>query len=57
MVTEDKSNIFYKIDCSNCGVVYFGEPKKSLRFVFKMSCGSKKTETVEYCWKEDHNLN
>ena len=29
--TEDKNNVVYKIDCSNCQAVYFGESKRSLK--------------------------
>ena len=29
--TEDKNNIVYEIDCSNCQAVYFGESNWSLR--------------------------
>ena len=28
--TEDKNNIVYESDCSNCEAVYFGESKRSL---------------------------
>ena len=31
VATEDKSNIVYEIDCSNCQAVYFGESKRSLK--------------------------
>ena len=31
VATEDKSNIDYEIDCSNCQAVYFGESKRSLK--------------------------
>ena len=30
-VAEDKSNIVYEFDCSNCEAVYFGESKRSLK--------------------------
>ena len=30
VVTDDKNNIVYEIDCSNCEAVYFGESKRSL---------------------------
>ena len=30
VATEDKNNILYEIDCSNCEAVYFGESKRSL---------------------------
>ena len=31
VATEDKNNIVYEIDCSNCEAVYFGESKQSLK--------------------------
>ena len=31
VATEDKNNIVYEIDCSNCQTVYFGESKRSLK--------------------------
>ena len=31
VATEDKNNIVYEIDCSNCEAVYFGEYKWSLK--------------------------
>ena len=31
VATEDKNNIAYEIDCSNCQAVYFGESKRSLK--------------------------
>ena len=31
VATEDKNNIDYEIDCSNCQAVYFGESKRSLK--------------------------
>ena len=31
VATEDKNNIFYGIDCSNCEAVYFCESKRSLK--------------------------
>ena len=31
VATEDKNNIIYEIDCSNCEAVYFGESKRSLK--------------------------
>ena len=29
--TEDKNNIVYEIDCSNCEAVYFSESKRILK--------------------------
>ena len=31
VATEDKNNIVYEIDCSNCPAVYFSESKRSLK--------------------------
>ena len=31
VATEDKNNIVYEIDCSNCEAVYFGESKRYLK--------------------------
>ena len=31
VATEDKNNVVYEIDCSNCQTVYFGESKRSLK--------------------------
>ena len=31
VATEDKNNIFYEIDCSNCQAVFFGESKQCLK--------------------------
>ena len=31
VATEDKTNIVYEIDCSNCEAVYFSESKRSLK--------------------------
>ena len=31
VATEDKNNIVFEIDCSNCQAVYFGESKRSLK--------------------------
>ena len=30
VAAEDKNNIAYEIDCSNCETVFFGESKRSL---------------------------
>ena len=31
VATEEKNNIVYEIDCSNCETVYFSESKRSLK--------------------------
>ena len=41
VATEDKSNIVYEIDCSNCEAIYFGESKRkylSKRSLIKHTC-------------------
>ena len=63
VATEDKNNIVYEIDCSNCQAVYFGESKRSLkshsdehkRSVRNWDCD--KNEIAKHCWEADHNLN
>ena len=63
VATEDKSNIVYKIDCSNCQTVYFGESKWSLKSrsdEHKRSvrnCDCDKNEIAKHCWEVDHNFN
>ena len=62
VVTEDKNNIVYQIDCSNSEKVYFGESKRSLksrsdkrkRSVRNWDCD--KNEIAKHCWEADHNL-
>ena len=60
--TEDKNNIVYEIDCSNCEAVYFSEPKQSLKSrsdEHKMSarnCDYCKDEIPKQCWEADHNF-
>ena len=61
--TEDKNNIVYEIDCSNCQAVYFGESKRSLKSrsdEHKRSvrnCDCDKNEIAKHCWEADHNFN
>ena len=63
VATEDKSNIVYEIDCSNCQAVYFGESKRSLKSrsdEHKRSvrnCDCDKNEIAKHCWEADHNFN
>ena len=63
VATEDKNNIVYEIDCSNCQAVYFGESKRSLKSrsdEHKRSvryCDSAKNEIAKHCWEADHNFN
>ena len=63
VATQDKNNILYEIDCSNCQAVYFGESKRSLRSrsdEHKRSvrnCDCNKKEIAKHCWVADHNFN
>ena len=55
LAAEDKNNIVYKIDCSNCKAVYFGESKRSLKLrsdEHKRSvrnCDCDKNEIAKHC--------
>ena len=59
---EDKYNIVYKIDCSNCQAVYFDESRRLLKSrsdehkksVWNYDC--EKNETAKHCWEADHNF-
>ena len=63
LATEDKSNILYKIDCSNCEEVYFLESKPSLKSRSDeqkrsvRNCDSDKNEIAKHCWEANHNFN
>ena len=66
LATEDKNNIVYEIDCTNCKSVYFGEFKRSqcsnLNIAFRWAqrfCQElwlKKNEITKHCWEADHNF-
>ena len=62
VTTEDKSNIVYEIDCSNCEAVYLGESKRSLKLrsdEHKRSvrnCDCDNNEIAKHCWEADHNF-
>ena len=63
VATENKNNIVYEIDWSNCEAVYFGESGRSLklhsdehkRSVRNCDCG--KNEIAKHCCEADHNFN
>ena len=63
VATENKNNIFYEINFSNCQAVYFGEskwPLKSRSDEHKRSirtCDYDKNQIVKHCWEADHNFN
>ena len=63
VATEDKNNIAYETDCSNCEAAYFGESKQSLKSrsdEIKRSarnCECDTNEIAKHCWKADHNFN
>ena len=59
---EDKNNIVYENDCSNCETVYFGESKQFLKShsdEHKRSvrnCDCDKNEIAKHCREADHNF-
>ena len=61
VTTEDKNNIAYEIDYSNCQAVYFGESRRSLKScsdehkISVRNCDWDKNEIVKHCWEADHN--
>ena len=62
VATEDKNNIVYEIDYSNCEAVYFGESKWSLKSRldgYKRSvrnCDCDKNEIAKHYWETNHNF-
>ena len=62
VATEDKNNIAYEVDCSNCEAVYFGESKRSVKSRSDehersdRNCDCRKNETAKHCWEADHKL-
>ena len=46
VATEDKNNIVYEIDCSNCEAVYFSESKRSLKMVFCVQMNTKDLSVI-----------
>ena len=62
IATEDKNNIVYEIDCSNCETVYYGESKRSLKSrsdehkISARNCDYDKNEIAKHCWETDHNF-
>ena len=60
--TEDKNNIVYGTDCSNCQEVYFCESKRSLKLgsyntkYLSGICDCDNNEIAKHCWKTDHNF-
>ena len=62
VAAEDKNNIIYEIDCSECEAVYSGESKHSLkllldeykRFVGDWDCETN--ENAKHCWEVEYNF-
>ena len=58
VATEDKNNIVYEIDCSNCQAVYFGESKWSLKSHSDehkrcvRNCDCDTNEIAKHCWDQ-----
>ena len=63
VAAEDKNNIVYEIDYSNCQKVYFGDFKRSLKSRSDerkrsiRNCDFDKNEIAKHCWETDHNFN
>ena len=63
VATEEKNNIVYEIDCSNCQALYFGESKQSSKLrsdEHKRSvrnCDCDRNEIAKNCCEADHNSN
>ena len=63
VASENKKNIVYQIDCSNCQAIYFGESKQSLKSrsdEHKKSvrnCDFDENEIAKHCWEVDYNFN
>ena len=59
---ENKNNIVYEIDSTNCKEIYFNESKWSLKSHSDenkksvKNCDCEKNETAKHCWEADHNL-
>ena len=57
--SEDKNNIVYEIDCSNCESAYFGESKRSLKSRsdehkrYVRNCDCDKNEIAKRSWEAD----
>ena len=52
VATEDKNNIVYEIDCSNCQAAYFGESKRSLK-----SCSDEHKRPARNCDCDKNEIN
>ena len=63
VATEDKNNIIYEIDCSNCEAVYFSESRRSLKSRSDepqrsvSNCDCDKNEIAKHCWEADRDFN
>ena len=62
VATENKKNVVYEIDCSNCETVYFGEYKQSLKprsVERKKSARNgdcERNKTRNHWWQTDHSF-
>ena len=63
VATEDKNNIVFEIDCSNCQAFYFVKSKRSLKSrsdEYKRSvrnCDGDKNEIAKHYREADYNFN
>ena len=62
VATENKNNIVYEIDCSDCEAVYSAESKRSLKSRSDeqkrsiRNSGCQKNEIAKHCWEANHNF-
>ena len=62
VATENKNNIIYEIDCSNCEAVYFSESTLSLKLCSDehkrsvRNCDCDQNEIAKHCWEADLTL-
>ena len=62
VATEEKNNIGYEIDCSNCEAIYFSESKRSLKSPsyeqkrYVRNCDCDQNEILKLFWEADHSF-
>ena len=62
VAVEDKNNIVYQNDCSNCEAVNFSDSKLSLKLHSDghkrsvRNCDCDQNETAKHYWEADHNI-
>ena len=63
ILTEEKHNIIYKLDCKDCDAVYMDESKRAYQTRIRehisavRKADTKWYETADHCWKFNHDFN